>query len=55
MYGRIQPMLAFGPDHPYGRPVQGLKGSVEGITRADLVAFHQARVKPGSTAIVLRR
>ena len=50
---RIQPMLAFGPDHPYGRPVQGLKGSVEGITRADLVAFHQARVKPGSTAIVL--
>ena len=34
-------------------PVQGLKGSVEGITRADLVAFHQARVKPGSTAIVL--
>ena len=53
LYGRIQPMLAFGPDHPYGRPVQGLKGSVEGITRADLVAFHQARVKPGSTAIVL--
>ncbi len=45
---RIQPMLAFGPDHPYGRPTQGLKGSVEGITRADLVAFHQARVKPGS-------
>ena len=53
LYGRIQPMLAFGTDHPYGRPVQGLKGSVEGITRADLVAFHQARVKPGSTAIVL--
>ena len=51
--GAIQPMLAFGPEHPYGRPVQGLKGSVEGITRADLVAFHQARVKPGSTAIVL--
>ena len=53
LYGRIQPMLAFGPEHPYGRPVQGLKGSVEGITRADLVAFHQARIKPGSTAIVL--
>ena len=50
---RIQPMLAFGPEHPYGRPVQGLQGSVEGITRDDLVAFHQARVKPGSTAIVL--
>ncbi len=53
LYGRIQPMLAFGVDHPYGRPVQGLKGSVESITRADLVAFHKARVKPGSTAIVV--
>jgi zinc protease len=53
LYGRIQPMLAFGVDHPYGRPTQGLKGSVETITRADLVAFHRARVKPGSTAIVL--
>ncbi len=40
---RIQPMLAFGADHPYGRPVQGLKSSAEKITRDDLVAFHQAR------------
>jgi zinc protease len=50
---RIQPMLAFGPDHPYGRPVQGLKSSVEGLTRADLIAFHQARWKPGSTALIV--
>jgi zinc protease len=49
---RIQPMLVFGADHPYGRPVQGLKRTVEGITREDLVAFHQARWKPGSTAII---
>ena len=53
IYARLQPMLAFGHEHPYGRPVQGLKGSVESITRADLVAFHQARIRPGSTALVL--
>jgi zinc protease len=50
---RIQPMLAFGPTHPYGRPVAGLKGTVEAITREDLVQFHQARWKPGSTALVI--
>ncbi len=50
---RIQPMLAFGPTHPYGRPVAGLKGTVEAITREDLVQFHQARWKPGSTALII--
>ncbi len=50
--GRILPMLAFGSDHPYGRPAQGLKSSVEGLTRADIVAFHAARWKPGSTALI---
>jgi zinc protease len=49
---RIRPMLAFGPEHPYGRPVQGLRGTVEKITRDDLVAYHQARWKPGSSAII---
>ena len=51
--GRIQPMLAFGHEHPYGRPVSGLKGTVEAITREDLAAFHQARWKPGSSALVV--
>jgi len=50
---RIQPMLAFGADHPYGRPVQGLRSVAEKITRDDLVTFHQARWKPGSTALVI--
>ncbi len=49
---RIAPMLAFGHDHPYGRPVAGLKNTVEALTRADLAAFHAARWKPGSTALV---
>jgi zinc protease len=49
---RVRPMLAFGADHPYGRPTQGLKSTVEAITRADLAAFHAARFKPGSTALI---
>ena len=50
---RIQPMLAFGPEHPYGRPVNGLKSTVDTITRDDLVKFHAARWKPGSSALVI--
>src|SRR6188508_67749 len=50
---RIQPILAFGNDHPYGRPVNGLKSSVDTITRDDLVKFHAARWKPGSSALVI--
>ncbi|MCB1008096.1 MAG: insulinase family protein [Acidobacteria bacterium] len=50
--GRVRSMLAFGADHPYGRPTQGLPETVEGITRDDLVAYHRERWKPGSSAIV---
>jgi zinc protease len=50
--GRIVPMLAFGADHPYGRPAQGLKDTVERLTREDIASFHAARWKPGSTALV---
>ena len=49
---RIGPMLAFGAEHPYGRPTQGLKSTIEPMTRADLAAFHAARWKPGSTALI---
>ncbi len=45
-------MVAFGADHPYGRPSSGLPGSVQAITREDLIAFHQAQWKPGSSALV---
>jgi zinc protease len=50
--GRVRAMLLFGPDHPYGRPVQGLPSTVEGITRGDLEAFHAARFRPGGSALV---
>jgi zinc protease len=45
--------VAFGPDHPYGRPVGGTPATVAGVTRADLAAWHQARWRPGSSALVL--
>ncbi len=49
---RVRSILAFGPDHPYGRPVQGLPSTVEGITRADLAKFHETYWKPGSSALI---
>ncbi|HEV8231943.1 MAG TPA: pitrilysin family protein [Thermoanaerobaculia bacterium] len=50
--GRVRSMLAFGAEHPYGRPVQGLPSTVEGITRADLQKFHDEWWKPASSALV---
>jgi zinc protease len=49
---RVSYMLAFGSDHPYGRPTGGLPGTVQAITREDLVQFHQSYWKPGSSALV---
>ncbi len=49
---RIAPMLAFGADHPYGRPSGGLPGTVQAITRDDLVQFHQTYWKPSSSALI---
>jgi zinc protease len=49
---RVRNILAFGADHPYGRPAQGSPSTVKGITRDDLEAFHRARWKPGSSALI---
>jgi zinc protease len=49
---RVRAMLAYGPDHPYGRPSQGLPSTVSAITREDLAAFHAARFRPGGCALV---
>ncbi|MBI5548953.1 MAG: insulinase family protein [Deltaproteobacteria bacterium] len=49
---RLAGQLAFGFDHPYGRPELGLGGTVEGLNRADVVAFHAARFRPGGSALV---
>ncbi len=50
---RVRSVLAFGPDHPYGRPVQGLPSTIEKLTRDDLARFHADRWKPGSSALVI--
>ncbi|HEV3471391.1 MAG TPA: pitrilysin family protein [Pyrinomonadaceae bacterium] len=49
---RVSFMLAFGPEHPYGRPASGLPSSVQPITREDLARFHETFWKPGSSALV---
>lgn len=45
-------ILAFGADHPYGQPTTGFPDTVEQIAREDLVNFHNAFWKPGSSALV---
>jgi zinc protease len=49
---RVASMVAFGRDHPYGRPSGGLPGTIQAITREDLSGFHKAYWKPGSSALV---
>jgi zinc protease len=49
---RVAQMLAFGPEHPYGRPVRGLPSTIQNISREDLARFHDANWKPGSSALV---
>jgi zinc protease len=50
--GRVRAMLAFGTDHPYGRPAQGLPSSVAKIERADLASYHQTYWKPGTSTVI---
>ena len=50
--GRVALTLAFGSDHPYGRPPTGLPNSVSSVVREDLAGFHQASWKPGSSTLV---
>lgn len=49
---RIRPILGYGLEHPYGRPVSGLPSSVRSLTAEDLRAFHLEFWKPGSSALV---
>jgi zinc protease len=49
---RVRAMLAFGIDHPYGRPSQGLPSTVTKIDRADLASYHQTYWKPGTSTVI---
>jgi zinc protease len=51
---RVLPLLLYGAGHAYGQPLtgSGTESSVRGITRDDLVRFHQAWFKPNHATIV---
>ena len=51
---RVLPLLLYGAGHAYGQPLtgSGSEASVRGITRDDLVRFHQAWFKPNHTTLV---
>jgi zinc protease len=45
--------LLYGETHPYGRRPRGSVESVEGIGRASLQAFHEARFRPDALSLVM--
>ncbi|MBL8269045.1 M16 family metallopeptidase [Steroidobacter sp.] len=48
---RLGNRLLFGPHHPYGRLSD--EQSIEAITRADIVRFHQSRIRPNLATLVV--
>jgi zinc protease len=53
MAARAWPALAFGPEHPYGRPMTGLGSpeTVGAVSREDLQAFHARWIRPDTAQI----
>jgi zinc protease len=49
---RLSPMLAYGRNHPYGRPTAGYPSTVEKLTREDMAQFHDTYWKPGDTVVI---
>jgi zinc protease len=45
--------LLYTADHPYGRPSKGTPSGVERVTRSNMVAFHERRVRPGSLSLAI--
>jgi zinc protease len=48
---RVRNMVAFGAEHPYGRPSFGFAASVAQITPEDLARFHATYIKPANSAL----
>jgi zinc protease len=40
--------MVFGEDSPYGRPTEGTASTIDGITREDIVAFHNGFYAPNN-------
>jgi zinc protease len=49
---RLSPMLAYGRNHPYGRPATGYPSTVEKLTKEDMAQFHATYWKPGGAALI---
>jgi zinc protease len=45
--------LIYGADHPYGRKAKGTLGALDRITREDLIAFHERRVRPSALTLAI--
>jgi zinc protease len=45
--------LLYGWHHPYGRPPKGTVFGVESVSRADMIAFHAARVRPAAMSLAI--
>src|SRR4029453_13914411 len=45
--------LLYGWHHPYGRAPEGTVIGVESVSRADMVAFHAARVRPAAMSLAV--
>jgi zinc protease len=46
-------LLLYGREHPYGRGVKGTVGSVEALTRNDLLQLHSTRFAPDQLSVVI--
>jgi predicted Zn-dependent peptidase len=46
-------LVAYGEDHPYGRPAPGTLTSVGAITRDDIVAFYEGHYRPNNAVLIV--
>jgi zinc protease len=51
--GVVFPRVVYGLEHPYGRPDLGTQGSVEGLTRDDVVAFQKRLFMPNNASLIV--
>ena len=52
---RVLPSLMFGAGHPYGKPLSGTgtEAAIAGLTREDLVGFHQRMMQPKGASLIV--
>ncbi len=48
---RVLPAAIYGPAHPYGAPAGGDPAAIKALSQADLIAWHQAWLRPDNLKI----